>query len=137
MSFADTNPVGGVPPLPIGVKPVTLPISMADVTGLLTTMTAMPLPGNVVGQTLRWNGTSWAAVTMPALPSGANEDDMITWDGATSQWTVEPRWVNTIPTGATFAGRAGQMSYDATHIYFCVAKDTWIRFDADHGAGWL
>ena len=136
MSFADSKPLGGVLPPPVGAKPVTLPISMADVTGLMATLTAMPLPGNAVGQTLQWNGTSWAAVALPALPSGVNEDDMITWDGATNQWTVEPRWVNTIPTGATFTGKAGQMSYDSTHIYFCVAKDTWIRFNADHGAGW-
>jgi hypothetical protein len=31
------------------------------------------------------------------------------------------------PATATSAGIAGQVAYDATHIYVCVATNTWVR----------
>jgi hypothetical protein len=31
------------------------------------------------------------------------------------------------PSTATSAGKAGQIAYDATHIYVCVATNTWVR----------
>ncbi len=31
------------------------------------------------------------------------------------------------PATATSAGTAGQIAYDATHIYVCVATNTWVR----------
>jgi hypothetical protein len=31
------------------------------------------------------------------------------------------------PALATSAGKAGQIAYDATHIYVCVALNTWVR----------
>jgi hypothetical protein len=110
MSFADTTPVGGIAPLPVGTKPVTLPISMADVTGLITTMVAMPLPGNKVGQTLRWDGTSWKAVDLQVG----------------------------LPASDTSPGTTGQMHYNGVgSLYLCVAKDQWIKM-TDAGAGaWI
>ena len=110
MSYADAEPVGGVAPLPIGKQPATLPISMADVTGLITTMVAMPLPGNKVGQTLRWDGTSWKAVDLQVgLPPADNSP-----------------------------GTTGQMYYNgAGSLYLCVATDSWIKM-TDAGAGsWI
>ena len=32
-----------------------------------------------------------------------------------------------VPWGPTANGQAGQFSYDATHIYVCVATNTWLR----------
>jgi len=114
MSFADTNTVGGVPPLPIGVKPVSLPISMADVTGLVTTMVAMPLPGNNIGQMLRWNGVSWAA-----------------FDPDPSE-----NWVNVPPTDSS-PGNKGEMAHNNSALYVCIEDDMWIKL-TDTGAGsWL
>jgi hypothetical protein len=31
------------------------------------------------------------------------------------------------PGSATATGKAGQIAFDATHIYVCVATDTWVR----------
>jgi hypothetical protein len=31
------------------------------------------------------------------------------------------------PSTASSAGSAGQFAYDATHIYVCVATNTWVR----------
>jgi hypothetical protein len=32
-----------------------------------------------------------------------------------------------VPGLATAAGRPNQIAYDATHIYVCVATNTWVR----------
>lgn len=37
-----------------------------------------------------------------------------------------PNWV-TAPALATSTGTAGQVAYDATHFYVCVATNTWVR----------
>jgi hypothetical protein len=31
------------------------------------------------------------------------------------------------PASATATGKAGQIAYDATHIYVCVATNVWVR----------
>jgi hypothetical protein len=31
------------------------------------------------------------------------------------------------PATATSAGKAGQIAFDATHIYVCVATNVWVR----------
>jgi hypothetical protein len=31
------------------------------------------------------------------------------------------------PGSATATGKAGQIAFDATHIYVCVATNTWVR----------
>jgi hypothetical protein len=33
------------------------------------------------------------------------------------------------PAAADSTGTAGQIAYDATHIYVCVDTDTWVRAD--------
>lgn len=37
-----------------------------------------------------------------------------------------PNWVSA-PATATSAGIAGQVAYDATHIYVCVSTNVWVR----------
>jgi hypothetical protein len=32
-----------------------------------------------------------------------------------------------VPASATAAGKPNQIAYDATHIYVCVAVNTWVR----------
>lgn len=32
-----------------------------------------------------------------------------------------------VPSTAASAGVAGQFAYDATHIYVCIATNTWVR----------
>jgi hypothetical protein len=36
-------------------------------------------------------------------------------------------WNNTVPATAGAAGNAGQVAYDGTHLYVCVAAHTWVR----------
>ena len=31
------------------------------------------------------------------------------------------------PASATSTGKPGQIAYDATHVYVCVAVNTWVR----------
>ena len=40
--------------------------------------------------------------------------------------TKFPDWV-TVPVTATSSGTAGQVAYDATHFYVCIATNTWVR----------
>ena len=35
--------------------------------------------------------------------------------------------VVTAPVSASAAGTAGQIAYDSTHIYVCIATNTWVR----------
>ena len=35
-------------------------------------------------------------------------------------------WVK-VPSTATSNGIQGQVAYDSTHFYVCVAKNTWVR----------
>ncbi len=32
-----------------------------------------------------------------------------------------------VPASATAAGVAGTIAYDATHIYVCIATNSWVR----------
>jgi hypothetical protein len=38
-----------------------------------------------------------------------------------------PAAVTSPPTTAASAGTKGQIAYDATHFYVCIAADTWVR----------
>ncbi len=40
--------------------------------------------------------------------------------------TKFPNW-QPAPATATSTGTAGQVAYDATHFYVCVATNTWVR----------
>ena len=35
--------------------------------------------------------------------------------------------LTTTPVSATASGTAGQIAYDSTHLYVCIATNTWIR----------
>jgi len=110
MSFSDSTPVGGVAPIPVTATPATLPIALTDVTGLVPSLLAMPLPGTKVGETLRWDGSAWMAVDLQVgLPASDNAP-----------------------------GTTGQMHYNgAGSLYLCVATNEWIKM-TDAGAGaWI
>lgn len=38
-----------------------------------------------------------------------------------------PAAVTSTPVTAASPGKAGQIAYDASHFYVCVAQDTWVR----------
>jgi hypothetical protein len=37
--------------------------------------------------------------------------------------------VVSVPSTATSTGTAGQIAYNTTHLYVCVATNTWVRAD--------
>lgn len=37
-----------------------------------------------------------------------------------------PKWVG-VPASASATGTAGEMAYDSSYLYLCVATDTWRR----------
>jgi hypothetical protein len=39
-----------------------------------------------------------------------------------------PEIPQTVPAHSNSSGLPGQIAYDATHFYVCVAANTWIRF---------
>lgn len=38
-----------------------------------------------------------------------------------------PAAVTSAPATAASPGKTGQIAYDATHFYICIATDTWVR----------
>jgi hypothetical protein len=38
--------------------------------------------------------------------------------------------VVTVPRSSTSAGNTGEIAYDSTYVYICVATNTWRRFNA-------
>ena len=107
MSFADIKPTGAPP-----VSPIDYPFIVSPVA-----------PGNP-HQGMGWIDSSTTALAAKVYDAGA-------WKAI----SAKHQWVAT-PTDNTDPGTAGQMAYDATHIYVCVAADTWIRFKASHEGGW-
>ena len=63
--------------------------------------------------------------------------DHVTGGGNQSSWNITDEdgvtgpvahiQATAVPASATSAGRPGQVRFDATHIYFCTAENTWIR----------
>jgi len=41
-----------------------------------------------------------------------------------------------VPANATAPGFVGQIAYDGTHVYHCVAVNTWVRVARDTTGGW-
>jgi hypothetical protein len=87
--------------------------------------------------TLRLNGSTsgYTEIDAPAvagsntllLPTGnGSSGQMLRTDGAGAM-----SWSDTAsgsaPATATTAGRAGQIAYDGTYIYICIATNTWRR----------
>ena len=40
--------------------------------------------------------------------------------------SVSPTW-SSVPTTSSDVGTAGQLAYDGTHLYVCIAENSWIR----------
>lgn len=54
-------------------------------------------------------------------------------------WTTVGRflseWVSE-PATKTSTGTAGQKASNATHVFFCIATDSWVRCARDTAGGW-
>jgi hypothetical protein len=87
--------------------------------------------------TLRLNGSTsgYTELDAPAvagsntlvLPTGNGASgQMLRTDGAGALTWADPA-SGSAPVSATATGRAGQIAYDGTYIYICVATNTWRR----------
>ena len=65
-----------------------------------------------------------------SLPNtiGATNQFLTTDGTGTMKWSTIAS--SSVPATATSAGTAGQIAYDATHIYVCIATNSWIRASA-------
>lgn len=73
---------------------------------------------------------------LEALRVGVNDYELSVIEANVPQRIQTQSMKNTIggfsglvvtPASATATGTAGQIAYDATHFYVCVAADTWVR----------
>ena len=66
------------------------------------------------------------AVTEGKIGAGAVTEGKI---GANAVTSAKVNLLGAAPASATATGVAGTIIFDATHVYFCVATDTWVRAD--------
>lgn len=70
-------------------------------------------------------------MTLPALPSYGDNNWNIPINNALIDLDARVIALTskfaTAPASATATGTAGQIAYDSTHIYVCVATNTWVR----------
>lgn len=107
MSYADTQPLTSAP--------VAAP-SYPAVVG--ATAPANPHQGMI------WLDNSAAPIVLKIYDNGV-------WTPLQSASISVP-----VPANATASGSVGQIAYDATHVYHCVAVNTWVRVARDTTGGW-
>jgi hypothetical protein len=100
-----TTPVSGEVLRYNGTTWVDAKIGLNDITAVLIGTAA-------TGEVLRYNGTNWVDARLAST-------DL-------SDSSSLPRIVS-VPSTATSSGSAGQIAYDASFLYVCVATNTWRR----------
>jgi len=80
---------------------------------------ALTAPTSITGAYIAW-----------ALPnSDGVANSFLSTDGG-GNWSFKTPARSQAPATATSAGVAGQIAYDSTHIYVCIATNSWIRASA-------
>lgn len=126
--FFDSVLVGGVPFN--GGSSINLPGVNAegnqDTTGNAATATQLAVSVSIGG--VSFDGS--ASIDLPGVNTAGNQDTSGNAATATtaSTATVATRVSDTTaPATATDTGTAGEVRYDGSFIYVCVATDTWVR----------
>lgn len=120
--FFDSVLVGGVPFN--GGSSINLPgvntEGDQDTTGNAATATQLAASVNIGG--VSFNGST--SINLPGVNQAGTQDT----SGNAATATVATRVSDTTaPSTATDAGTAGEVRYDGSYIYVCVATDTWVR----------
>jgi hypothetical protein len=120
--FFDSVLVGGVPFN--GGSSINLPgvntEGDQDTTGNAATATQLAASVNIGG--VSFNGST--SINLPGVNQAGDQDT----SGNAATATVATRVSDTTaPSTATDAGTAGEVRYDGSYIYVCVATDTWVR----------
>jgi hypothetical protein len=75
--------------------------------------------------------SKWAGAPTSTNPNGAVNTLLLLIAGVATQVLPDDLSVGKIKTGtpasASATGVAGQIRWDSSHIYVCVATDTWVR----------
>jgi len=71
--------------------------------------------------------SAYIAWALPNADGSANT--FLSTDGA-GAWSFKTPARSQAPATATSAGVSGQIAYDSTHIYVCIATNSWIRASA-------
>ena len=82
--------------------------------------------GVAVGTSIQTAEVDDLAITEGKIAAGAVTEAKI---GANAVTSAKVNLLGTAPASATATGVAGTIIFDATHVYFCVATDTWVRAD--------
>ena len=118
--FFDSVLVGGVPFN--GGSSINLPgvntEGDQDTTGNAATATQLAASVNIGG--VSFDGS--ASINLPGVNQAGTQDT--SGNAATVATRVSD---TTAPSTATDAGTAGEVRYDGSYIYVCVATDTWVR----------
>ena len=120
--FFDSVLVGGVPFN--GGSSINLPgvntEGDQDTTGNAATATQLAASVNIGG--VSFNGST--SINLPGVNQAGTQDT----SGNAATATVATRISDTAaPASATDTGTAGEVRYDGSYIYVCVATDTWVR----------
>jgi hypothetical protein len=120
--FFDSVLVGGVPFN--GGSSINLPgvntEGDQDTTGNAATATQLASSVNIGG--VSFNGST--SINLPGVNQAGTQDT----SGNAATATVATRVSDTTaPASATDTGTAGEVRYDGSFIYVCVATDTWVR----------
>lgn len=120
--FFDSVLVGGVPFN--GGSSINLPgvntEGDQDTTGNAATATQLAASVNIGG--VSFNGST--SIDLPGVNQAGTQDT----SGNAATATVATRVSDTTaPATATDTGTAGEVRYDGSFIYVCVATDTWVR----------
>ena len=120
--FFDSVLVGGVPFN--GASSINLPgvnqTGDQDTSGNAGSATQL-LTARLIGG-VAFNGT--ADISLPGVDQSGTQDT----SGNAATATVATRVSDTTaPSTATDTGTAGEVRYDGSYIYVCVATDTWVR----------
>ena len=62
-------------------------------------------------------------ITVSSVASTINVPKLV----AASNTSVSLTLVATVPATSTSTGTTGQIAYDSSHLYLCVATNTWVR----------
>lgn len=98
-------------------------------TGVFTTLAATSIDSTPIGGTTPASGafTTLSATSMDSTPIGGTTPESGTFSTlATTGDTLTIQTTKT-PATATDTGTTGQIAWDSSYIYVCIATNTWVR----------
>jgi len=86
-----------------------------------TKFVALQAPSSISSSYIVW--------ALPSVDGPAGNTSFMSTNGSGQLSFIQPA-SSSAPLTSSSAGIAGQIAYDATHIYVCIGTNSWIRADA-------